>query len=396
MTSLSLVQNRTRRLSVGTALLLCLSLLPISAGVTLAADPAGHTVTAPANGGSATREYTGEVPPGTGGTADCVDGVNADLYTFTINPLPGNFYATRDGALRFRIRWSPTEPSDIATQDLLLRVEAPDGTTLDSDGGSPSEVVVFTEPIAAGEYLVYACAFAVILPQFYIGDVTLDIAPKDAATPNPPAGPDTGLRFGPIVTVDPQRDVAEPSLRVDGDGNEYTCGPFGASRAAEYAQKSEDKGDTFRVLGLPPEGRIAPGGGGDCEISVARTRNSKGYFTLSYTGLAALVNFSTGRSTNAGRSFIGNAVSESPVSVDRQWMDTARNGDVYLTYRQIPTGSFVQRSTDGGLTYAPVGTLAIEEIDRSGNLIVDNRGGAQADDVYIIYAFNGNVMLARS
>jgi len=185
-----------------------------------------------------------------------------------------------------------------------------------------------------------------------------------------------GLRFGPIVTVDPQRDVAEPSLRVDGDGNEYTCGPFGASRAAEYAQKSEDKGDTFRVLGLPPEGRIAPGGGGDCEISVARQRNDEGFFTLSYTGLAALINFSTGRSTNAGRSFVGNAVSESPVSVDRQWMDSVGEDTVYLTYRQIPLGSFVQRSTDGGLTYGP-GTLAIEEIDRSGNLIVDNRAGRE-------------------
>ncbi|MDQ3407784.1 MAG: hypothetical protein M3472_06465 [Chloroflexota bacterium] len=348
-------------------------------------------MTAPSEG-AVTREYEGTVPAGTGGTVECVEGVNADRYTFTIDALPADFYDTRDGTLRFRIRWSPTEPNDIATQDLLLRVVAPDGTTLDSDGGSPSEVVVFVDPIA-GAYEVYACAFAVILPQFYLGDVTLDIASKDAAVPNPPSTP-TSLRFGPIITVDPQRDVAEPSLRVDKDGNEYTCGPFGASKAAEYANKSEDGGDTFRVLGLPPEGRIAPGGGGDCELAVARKRNDEGFFTLAYTGLAALVNFSTSSSTNAGRSFLGNAVSESPVVVDRQWMDAVGEDTVYLTYRQIPLGSFVQRSTDGGLTYGP-GTLIIEEIDRSGNLIVDRRAGRD-DDVYIIYAFDGAVKLARS
>lgn len=372
-------------------MLMGLSLLLPAGAVTIAATPAGHTVTAPSEG-AVTREYEGTVPPGTGGTAECVDGVNADRYTFTINALPAGFYGTRDGTLRFRIRWDPTDPSPLATQDLLLRVIAPDGEALDSDGGSPSEVVVFEDPIA-GEYEVFACSFASALPQFYLGDVTLDIASKAAAVPNPPSTP-TSLRFGPIVTVDPQRDVAEPSLRVDGDGNEYTCGPFGASRAAEYAQKSEDKGDTFRVLGLPPEGRIAPGGGGDCEVSVARTRNDEGFFTLSYTGLAALLNFSTSRSTNAGRSFVGNAVSESPVSVDRQWMDSVGKDTVYLTYRQIPLGSFVQRSTNGGLTYGP-GTLAIEEIDRSGNLIVDNRAGRE-NDVYVIYAFNGAVRLARS
>jgi uncharacterized repeat protein (TIGR01451 family) len=383
--------RRRNALRAGIALLFSLAVLGVPGVSALAATPAGHIVTAPSEG-SVTREYEGTVPAGTGGTFVCVNGVNADLYKFTINPLPGGFYDTRDGTLRFRIRWAPTAPSPLATQDLLLLVVDPDGTTLDSDGGSPSEVVVFVNPIA-GEYKVYACAFDVILPQFYLGDVTLDISSKAAATPNPPSSP-TSLRFGPIITVDPQRDVAEPSLRVDKDGNEYTCGPFGASRAAEYATKSEDGGDTFRVLGLPPEGRIAFGGGGDCELAVARQRNDEGYFTLAYTGLAALVNFSTSSSTNAGRSFTSLPASESPVVVDRQWMDAVGESTVYLTYRQIPLGSFVQRSTDGGLTYGP-GTLIIEEIDRSGNLIVDRRAGRD-DDVYVIYAFDGAVKLARS
>jgi hypothetical protein len=386
-----MVDRRSRPARLALAAVLCASLLPVSAPAAFAAEPPAGSATAPAGGGSVTREYTGTVATGTGGTVECLDGVNADLYTFTIAPIPDNFYETRTGTVRFRIRWSPTT-GDVATQDLLLRVFDPDGTVLESDGGSASEVVIFTDP-KAGEYLVYACSFANAAPQDYLGDVTLEIASKTGQVPNPPSTP-TSLRFGPITTVDPQRDVAEPSLRIDKDGNEYICGPFGASRAAEYAQKSEDGGDTFRILGSPPEGRIAPGGGGDCEISVARRRNAQGYYNLSYTGLAALVNFSTGRSTDAGRSFVGNAVSESPVVVDRQWMDSVGVNTVYLTYRQVPLGSFVQRSTDGGLTYGP-GTLVIEEIDRSGNLIVDIRTGRQ-DDVYIAYAYDGAVMLARS
>src|SRR6185436_14288237 len=147
------------------------------------------------------------------------------------------------------------------------------------------------------------------------------------------------FKFSPITTVDPQRDVAEPSLRIDPDGNEYTCGPFGSSRNADYAQKSEDGGDTFRVMGQPPEGRIAPGGGGDCELSVNPVANDQGFHNLAYTGLESLVNFSTGRSTNAGQSWLGTNVSSSPVVVDRQWMDGAGKGTVYLTYRQVPEGS---------------------------------------------------------
>ncbi|MBA2552327.1 MAG: hypothetical protein H0V10_01240, partial [Geodermatophilaceae bacterium] len=339
-----------------------------------------------------TRDYTGTVPAGTGGTAECVEGVNADLYTFTIAPLPASFYATRTATVRFRIRWAPTEPSTIEVQDLLLRVFPPSGPSAESDGSGTSEVVILTNPVA-GAYQVYACSFLAVLPQFYQGDVTLEVALNTGTAGNPPSTPST-IRFGPITTVDPQRDVAEPSMRVDGDGNEYICGPFGSSRAAEYAQKSEDKGDTFRILGTQPEGRIAPGGGGDCEISVGREKNPQGYYTLSYTGLAALVNFSTGRSEDAGRSFLGNAVSESPVAVDRQWMDTVGEKEVYLTYKQVPTGSFVQRSTDGGLTYGP-GALAIREISRSGNILVDNRPGRE-DDVYIVHAFNQDIRIARS
>lgn len=334
--------------------------------------------------------YTGEVPPGTGG-ADieaCQDDVNADEFLLTVDLQSPDFWnARRTGQLNIVIRWGPTSP-DVATSDLALYVQEPDGEVLSSDGGSPREAISIVDP-EEGDYRIVVCAFANAAPQPYIGELTLTTT---AATTNPPATA-TDVRFGPITTVDPQRDVAEPALRIDPADNEYVCGPFGASRAADYAQKSEDGGDTFRLLGQPPEGRIAPGGGGDCEIAVNPVPNEQGFYNLAYTGLEALLNFSTARSTNEGRSFVGTAVSESPAVVDRQWMDAAGQSVVYLTYRQVPLGSFVQRSVDGGLTYAPATGVAIPEISISGNLLVDN---ARARRIYVIHTFGNEVRLAVS
>lgn len=194
----------------------------------------------------------------------------------------------------------------------------------------------------------------------------------------------------PIVTVDPQRDVAEPSLRYDKAGNIYTCGPFGGSRAADYAQKSEDNGDTFRVLGEPPEGRIAPGGGGDCEISTAPQKNADEKYTLSYTGLETLANFSTGRSEDEGKTFTSGIFSSSVPLVDRQWMESNGSSEVYLFYNQIPFGGTLQRSTDGGLTYLPASSQgnAAPEITRPGNIVIDSSTSPN-ETVYGTYS-NGN------
>jgi hypothetical protein len=352
-----------------------------------AAEPESGTLTAP-DIGTAELEYEGEVPPGTGGVdySACQDDVNADTFHLTV-VLPEPWGPTRTGQLNVEVVWAPTSP-DAATSDLALFVEEPDGDVVSSDGGTPSEAVAIVDP-EAGEYLIVMCAFANAAPQPYEAEVGLTVS---APTPNPPSTP-SRFRFSPITTVDPQRDVAEPSLRIDPQGNEYTCGPFGSSRNADYAQKSEDGGDTFRVMGQPPEGRISPGGGGDCELAVNPVPNDQGFHNLAYTGLESLLNFSTGRSTNAGRSWVGTTASESPVVVDRQWMDAAGKGIVYLTYRQVPSGSFVQRSTDGGLTYAPPTGVAIPEISISGNLVVDERDGKR---LYIAYTVGNEVRLAIS
>jgi hypothetical protein len=373
---------------------------PDGAQVSQAAEPAKGELSAKGQGTDLIR-YEDNVPPGTGSAAEeCQDGVNADVFTLTLSGLSNAFYEAHTTRLQIRIDWNPSSP-DITSSDLALILRKDGATVSSSDGGAPQETVTLDDA-EGGEYEIVTCAFSNGAPQPYKAEVGLS-STKTATVRLPKATGASKLKFGPIVTVDPQRDVAEPSLRIDKAGNIYTCGPFGSSRAADYAQKSEDGGDTYRVLGQAPEGRIAPGGGGDCEISVATEKNAEGNYNLSYVGLEALANFSTGRSTDAGRSFTSTSTSESPVAVDRQWLESVGEREVFLFYNQIPEGGTAQHSTDGGLTYSPPSGLgnAAPDISRPGNIVIDpnvanNPDGTENETVYIAYTNGLNIEMSRS
>jgi hypothetical protein len=363
-----------------------------------AATPPEGTVVAKDRGGDS-LSYRGSVPPGAGSPAECEEGVNADVFRLNVRGTGGDFYEDHTSLLVIRIDWDP-ESTD-ATQDLALHVRHDGEEVASSDGGESRETVALQNP-EPGRYRVITCDFLTTFPQDYLGKIFFTTTPAQAERLPRPADA-RGLKFMPIVTVDPQRDVAEPSLRIDKAGNIYTCGPFGASRAADYAQKSEDYGDTFRALGEPPEGRIAPGGGGDCEISVAPKKNAQGNYTLSYTGLEALLNFSTGRSMDNGRVFESHVFSSSFPLVDRQWLESHGMEEVYLFYNQIPFGGTAQRSTDGGFTYAPPSSQgnAAPSIFRPGPIVIDHNVDRNPDDLanetlYIVFTDDNKVRVARS
>jgi hypothetical protein len=391
---------RPRALLLATTVLIALVAVTVtwreSRNAARAAEPPEGTVTAPERG-SDSLSYRGSVPPGAGSPAECEEGVNADVFRLNVRGTGGNFFAAHSALLVARIDWD-AESTD-ATQDLALSIHH-DGEELDSsDGGETSESVAVLDP-EPGRYRIVTCDFATLFPQEYLGKVILTTT-KTQRLDRP--GPSRNLRFMPIVTVDPQRDIAEPSVRIDEKGNIYECGPFGASRAADYATKSEDYGDTFRVLGEPPEGRIAPGGGGDCEFSVAPRKNAQGNYTLSYVGLEALLNFSAGKSEDEGKTFQSQVFSSSIPAVDRQWIETHGRDEVYLFYNQIPEGGTVQRSTDGGFTYSPASEPgnAAPNIFRPGNLVIDhqvarNPDGLPNETVYVVYTNNNLVKVTRS
>lgn len=218
-----------------------------------------------------------------------------------------------------------------------------------------------------------------------------------------PPAPSRGLKFMPAVVTDPQNDLGEPSLRIDKKGNVYTCGPQGTTAAADRVQLSIDGGDTYRLLGEPPTGRVAPGGGGDCEIEVAPQKNDEGNYNLYYGGLEALANFSVARSTDEGRTFVGASTSEAIPTVDRQWMAASGAQTNYLFYNEDPGGGTIQRSDDGGLTYQPASAPgnAAPDISRPGPIVVDDDPGRNPDDagnetLYGVVTFNRQVLLFRS
>ena len=98
--------------------------------------------------------------------------------------------------------------------------------------------------------------------------------------------------------------------------------------------------------------------------------------TLVFTSLTA-ANVTVTRSLDRGQTFqqngAGNAAGGVPVN-DRQWTEAFGPNTVYLEYRNFGAGvAFMQRSTDGGLTYAnatPIGT-----IPQTGSIDVDQFDG---------------------
>jgi hypothetical protein len=373
--------------------------LELGAGVARAATPSHGTVTAPGQG-TARLGYKGTVPPGTGSLVKCQQGINADVFTLTVRGIGPGFYRTHKALLVAHIEWDPRVGSPSGGGSDVALLVTKDGSEVgSSDGGTAEETVPVDQP-TNGKYKIYACAFSVAVPQPYEGTVTLSTGHQQRL---PRAARSRGLRFMPLTVADPQRDLGEPSIRVDKKGIVYHCAPFGSSRNADYMSRSTDHGNTFMILGTPPEGRIAPGGGGDCEISVAPKKNARGNYTLSYVGLEALTNFSTGRSLDKGRSFQGTNTSETVPVVDRQWIETNGSSEVYLFYNEIPQGGTAQRSTDGGLTYAPPSNLgnATHDIGRPGNIVIDrnpkrNPAHNGNETVYVTYTNGNKVEVARS
>src|SRR5919201_2222716 len=227
-------------------------------------------------------------------------------------------------------------------------------------GGGTTETV--TAPnLGGGTYRVLACGFANASAQPYSGKLTVT---PSALEPSLRSAPAQGLQFSASVPADPQRDESEPLMRTDKAGNIYTCGPTGFSQGADYAQVSTDGGDQFHLLGSPPRGQQAAGGGGDCGMANGLSTNSQGNYQYAYAGLGALSGFATATSPNNGHSLttaggdLAGGVTTHGVGADRQWLTFLDDHTVLMSYNQTaPHDTVVIKSTDGGLTYDPTASV---------------------------------------
>jgi len=348
-----------------------------------AATPSTQNVAVPGKiGQTVSVAWTGTIPPASAHpTNDCNGaGVGSDQEDIAVT-IPRKGYDKFDGVFTFEISWTPSNPTGAEDEnDEVLTVNGPDGQDAgdtsatevgSSDGGDTKETVV-AHNLGPGTYHVLACGFVNSTAQDYKGTLTVQTVKKAASQALPSANAN-GLTFSAAATADPQRDEAEPLIEIARDGHIYTCGPTGFSSGADYAQVSTDGGDQFHILGTPPRGQQGAGGGGDCSLATGATRNASGNYQYAYSGLGALSGFTTSTSPDNGHSLatagadVNGGVTSNGVAADRQWETFTDDHTVLLSWnQQQPRNVVVQRSTDGGLTFSPITSIAAPDAEFPG------------------------------
>jgi hypothetical protein len=350
-----------------------------------AATPSTQSVTVPSKAGQTVNlAWSGTIPAASPHpTNDCNGaGVGNDDEGIAVT-VPRKGYDRFDATFTFAINWTPSNPTGAEDlNDEVLTVNSADGqdpgdTTSSeigsSDGGTTTETVI-AHNLAPGTYHVLACGFVNSTPQPYQGTLTVATVARSASKALKSANAQ-GLAFSAAVPADPQRDEAEPLIEMSRDGHIYTCGPTGFSNGSDYAQVSTDGGDQFHMLGTPPRGQQGVGGGGDCALATGAAPNSLGNYAYAYAGLGALSGFTTSTSPNNGHSLAtagadaNGGITSNGVLADRQWMTFTDDHTVLLSWnQQEPRNVVVQRSTDGGLTYSPITSIAAPNPEYPGPL----------------------------
>jgi hypothetical protein len=200
--------------------------------------------------------------------------------------------------------------------------------------------------------------------------------------------------FGTPVVVSGD-DVSEPGIDVAPDGTLYVNAPVGVLSnvpgSPSQVYRSTNGGATWTTL--PQSLKANLPGGGDSDIAISKEG------TLSETDLW-LGNSTVATSSDKGQTWTAQPL-QGPLVQDRQWVAATSGGRVYHVVHQIPTGLWVSRSIDSGLTY-PQQMLAATVLDQTGcvcppgNIIAED-GGLTGDKVGGVYATSdGGVGFYRS
>lgn len=184
------------------------------------------------------------------------------------------------------------------------------------------------------------------------------------------------ITFGDQVIVDPSNVASEPSIRIAEDGTIYSCAPNGLGHGTDV-WRSKDGGKSFQFLGRDVQEptklvvRSVGGdlGGGDCDLAV----DPDGTIYLVDLWLGSV---SVSSSRDRGETWMGVPVSHAAAPVDRPWAAAGNSGELFILAAQAtaysdyadapnPSGLWVIRSTDGGLTF-PQQVKAVSNDQRIG------------------------------
>lgn len=374
-----------------------------------AATPSSGTLTAPASGQTTTVSFGGGPFTGATATTAACTTLTCDTFTLTVN-VPSTFYSSNPSyAVHVRINWASN------TNDFDLNVNDASGNTICSSGqGQTNFEDADCGQLPSGTYTVQVVGFTVVNAT-YTGAATLGPEPTLAtgnarykksnmtfSAPQELQRPiDLTNSTGTITSAD--QDV-EPRIVHDALGNYYVAAIQGVPGGIDV-WKSIDSGNSFTYLGQPDGVQIgatlgADGvglGGGDEDIAVSP--NGLVYASSLWLGSAT-----QSTSFNGGTTWVSNPVSSDLPVVDRQWIASHGNNELYLTTKQLGADLdgtvtlFVAKSFDSGATFPQVAPVTTPEVGvqpgDQGNITVDQKNG----NVYTVFIdSHGNIVwLARS
>ncbi|MFN2432381.1 MAG: hypothetical protein ABR599_06115 [Gemmatimonadota bacterium] len=346
--------------------------------------PAGGTLDA---GGPTSQSFTAG-PPATGaatGPGDCL-GPNCSDYDLLVQN-PGGL------AVKVRLDWT------LIANDYDLYVYQQPGDVLvasSGNGATTFEETTFT-PQANTTYQILIVHFATTADQ--VQGVASLISPGVVTQPTRTGPGGTGIVFSPngnvqtpggeaptgrgtVFAKETVRD-GEPSVRADVRGNVYPAGIRGVPAGVDvwrfgpqaYCPRFEFHEPLEFPTGDPSDGYVwlkqpdnifpnklegsPDAGGGDIELAVSVPALSTATPVLSMVSLT-LANITAANSVNRGNVWSpANPVAATVPLDDRQWIDAYGTNTVYLYYRTLATltGLILNKSIDGGLTYAAATTI---------------------------------------
>lgn len=326
------------------------------------------------------------------GTADesaCVEGVNCDTYTLTVQGTPTNWRKKR---IDVKLTWA----NELNDYDLYIHKDTNAGPIVASSGsGAPSsleEAQIDPSSTGTGVYTIHVVYFAGT-PQLDQPNGSISVVGLSAMPQRQASYLRGGFTFSPNVTVKApvSESDGEPSSRTDAQGNHYIAGIRGVPAGVDlwyfdlrpgsrtydpFMRNPIYRGQPDSFTGLDVAS-VGADGGGDVDLAVGYGGDGPNNVpNLAFTSLVAS-NISTARSQDLGQTFtlnpLGNVTGGVPGD-DRQWLEFFGPKTVYLYYRTLdPAVTMIQRSTDGGLTYGPARTAG--QIGQCGSIDVDPNDG---------------------
>lgn len=374
-----------------------------------AATPSSGTLTAPTPGQTSSIAFSGGPFTGATATPAACTTLTCDSFSLTVN-VSSTFYSSNPSyAVHVKINWASN------TNDFDLNVNDASGNTICSSaqGGTNFEDADCGQ-LPSGTYTVQVVGFTVVTAT-YTGAATLGPEPSlgtgsarykksnlTFSTPQELQRPiDLANTSGTNVSAD--QDV-EPRIVHDVLGNYYVAAIQGVPGGIDI-WKSVDSGNTFSYMGQPDGLQVgatlgADGvglGGGDEDLAVSPS--GVVYASSLWLGSATQSTSFTGGST-----WVSNPYSSDFPIVDRQWIASHGNSELYLTTKQLGALTdgtvtlFVAKSFDNGVTWPQVSPVTTPEAGvqpgDQGNITVDQNTGT----VYTVFiGSNGNIVwLARS